>query len=106
EIVDGRQGWLKQMRAALMQSQSQPSLSADEIEIVKSSIEQMLAGIANAPAESAFKFHRDFIAPNGKSLIWNSAGYGSAWFPGFNQKTNKKELLRIFKTNKLRADMQ
>lgn len=81
--VDGRRAWVKQILQALARF---PVETTDQ-EAAKLRLENATLRFALqletelGGAQDSFRFHRAFLPSSGRSLLWRSAGYGSAWFP-------------------------
>ncbi|MBC8371876.1 MAG: M28 family peptidase [Planctomycetes bacterium] len=103
EIVDGRSSWLSQMGVALKKISLNEFYTAemrDEINELRQSIMTKIDGTTN---ENGYLFHRMFLPDTGRSLLWNSAGYGSAWFPGLTEKGGAEQIIKILKNRTLPA---
>lgn len=88
--VDGVRGWLRQaVRAAEEARASTAELQLARLELQVAALRAALAAeqAADPPTEPAWRFARHFLPasapgePWQRSLLWRSAGYGSAWFP-------------------------
>ncbi|MDP7062455.1 MAG: M28 family peptidase [Planctomycetota bacterium] len=81
--VDGRRAWVQHILGALRRFPT----DSEEKRIAKLQLENatlrygLLVETSDAEAADSFRFHRAFLPANGRSLLWRSEGYGSAWFP-------------------------
>jgi N-acetylated-alpha-linked acidic dipeptidase len=82
--VDGRRAWVQHILGALRRF---PSDTAEK-QLAKLQLENATLRYAlemettqGGDKGVSFRFHRAFLPNNGRSLLWRSEGYGSAWFP-------------------------
>jgi N-acetylated-alpha-linked acidic dipeptidase len=81
--VDGRRAWVQHILQALKRFPSETL----EQQTAKLRLENATLRFALqlekelGAATDSFRFHRAFMPKTGRSLLWRSAGYGSAWFP-------------------------
>ncbi len=85
--VDGVRGWAEQMvRAAESQEAADDAQRIARLELINAALRAQLAAAPANAAGPGWRFGRAFLpatpagAPLERSLLWRSAGYGSAWF--------------------------
>jgi N-acetylated-alpha-linked acidic dipeptidase len=83
--VDGRDAWIRQMLKAVERwPNGSSSAELAKLRIANAALRYALT-LKDSPRASevtaAFRFHRAFLPLQGRSLLWRSEGYGSAWFP-------------------------
>ena len=81
--VDGRRAWVQHILQALTRFPAEsPEHESAKLRLENATLrfalqlETELGG-----AQDSFRFHRAFLPAAGRSLLWRSEGYGSAWFP-------------------------
>lgn len=89
--VDGVRGWLRRIARAAeeVRADEEPERERDRLALQVAALKAALAAEQRAepPPFPAWRFARFFLPasepgePWRRSLLWRSAGYGSAWFP-------------------------
>ena len=97
-LVNGTASWLKQMQKALDGTQHTEHFSVEHHATISDLINQLLEQNADQPQTAGHTFHHKFLPTGGRSLLWNSAGYGAAWFPGLAQKGGAAQLIAILRS--------
>ena len=84
-IVDGRRRWLQQVLTAAERLPREDEAQELARLMVLNAAESYALRLAREDDEpgraDAFRFARHFLPADGRSFLWRSAGYGSAWFP-------------------------
>jgi N-acetylated-alpha-linked acidic dipeptidase len=82
-LVDGRRAWMQHILRALSRFPVDNTMQESaklRLENAALRFALQLETTDNGQADS-FLFHRAFMPSVGRSLLWRSEGYGSAWFP-------------------------
>jgi len=82
-VVDGRYTWLRHILKALKTFPTDtPAQELARLRLENATLQLALKiQEEDAAPTDAHLFHRAFLPENGRSLLWRSAGYSSAWFP-------------------------
>jgi len=83
--VDGRRRWLQQILAAAdklpQETTEQELVRLKVLHAAENFALRLYRDVEDIPTANAFRFARHFLPEGGRSFLWRSAGYGSAWFP-------------------------
>ncbi|MFT7517370.1 MAG: N-acetylated-alpha-linked acidic dipeptidase [Myxococcota bacterium] len=97
EIIDGRRSWLVQMLAAIEKTAPSEYFSTEQRAALNQLLSNAAAQLPSQPQAEGYKFHRSFLAKSGRSMLWNSSGYGATWFPGLSREGGAEKLISILK---------